>query len=185
MKWPDLNFKTPDEYKEGNGDKCMYDDTIRFLQSKQLGFTGGCHLTSGKEYIKTIQTVLFTLQLHLHTLHRRKAPLFFSPLLEKEYNNPAAHHHKAPPLSQDRLDKLIKYLYMVLAFPVMGTSKWRECATATRQLAINLDEYCKHLKLHQNNNDLGTFLPVSYALLQMESLLTFLLLLVAQLGQHA
>ena len=24
LKWPDLNFKTPDEYKEGNGDKRMY-----------------------------------------------------------------------------------------------------------------------------------------------------------------
>ena len=73
LKWPDLNFKTPDEYEKGTGDKRLYDDTIRFLQSKQLGFTGGCHLTSGKEYIKTIQTVLFTLQPHLHTLCRRKA----------------------------------------------------------------------------------------------------------------
>ena len=150
LKWPNLNFKTPDEYKEGNGDKCMYDDTIRFLQSKQLGFTGGCHLTSGKEYIKTIQTVLFTLQPHIRTLYRRKAnfvPLFFSPLLEKGYNNPATHRHKAPPLSQDRLNKLVKRLYVVLAFPVLETAKWKECATATRQLAMNLDEYCRHLQV--------------------------------------
>ena len=27
----------------------------------------------------------------------------------------------------------------------MGTAKWRECATATQQLAMNIDEYCKYL----------------------------------------
>ena len=124
--------------------------TSVLMLSKQLGFTGGCHLTSGKEYIKTIQTVLFTLQPHIRTLYRRKAnfvPLFFSPLLEKGYNNPATHRHKAPPLSQDRLNKLVKRLYVVLAFPVLETAKWKECATATRQLAMNLDEYCRHLQV--------------------------------------
>ena len=75
----------------------------------------------------------------LHTLLTRNAafvPPSFAPLLEKVYNNPAAHHHKASPLSQGRLNKLCKSLYVVLAFPVMETAKWRECATATQQLAL-------------------------------------------------
>ena len=38
LKWPEMNFKTAEEYQGGNGDKQLYDDIIWFLQSKQLGF---------------------------------------------------------------------------------------------------------------------------------------------------
>ena len=54
VKWPDKNFQTVEEYEKGNGDKCLYDNIIRFLQSKGLGFVGGCHLTTGKEYVRTL-----------------------------------------------------------------------------------------------------------------------------------
>ena len=73
LKWPEMNFKTAEEYQGGNGDKQLYDDIIRFLQSKRLGFVGGCHHTSGKEYVRTLQAVLFALQPHLHTLQTRNA----------------------------------------------------------------------------------------------------------------
>ena len=86
LKWPCMNFTPLEEYLAGNGDKCLYDNTMWFLQEKQLGFMGGCHLPSGKEYVRTIHTVLFTLHPHLLTLRGRKAnfvPPFSSPLLEK------------------------------------------------------------------------------------------------------
>ena len=38
LKWPEMNFKTAEEYQGGNGDKQLYDDIIWFLQSKRLGF---------------------------------------------------------------------------------------------------------------------------------------------------
>ena len=47
-----MNFTTSDKYQEGNGDKRLYDDIIWLLKSKELGFFGGCYLTSGKEYVK-------------------------------------------------------------------------------------------------------------------------------------
>ena len=77
-------FYNTKEYQEENGDKGLYDETTRFLPEKQLGFMGGCHPTSGREYVRTIHTVLFTLHPHLLTLQRRKVkfipPLFSSSL---------------------------------------------------------------------------------------------------------
>ena len=61
LKWSDMNFRAPDKYLEENGDKCLYDDTTWFLLSKQLGFMGVCQITSDKEYLKSIQTLLFIL----------------------------------------------------------------------------------------------------------------------------
>ena len=149
LRFPHKNFKTAEEYKRGNGDKRLQDDIVEFLQDKQLGFVGGCENTSGKEFVRTLQNTLFTLQPHLSTLQERKAafiPPYFVPLLQKVYNNPAAHHHKPAPLTQDRLDKLSRSLYTVLAFPWMQKPRWKQCADATCQLTMNVDMYHDYLK---------------------------------------
>ena len=41
LKWPEMNFKTAEEYQGRNGYKQLHDDIIRFLQSKRLSFVGG------------------------------------------------------------------------------------------------------------------------------------------------
>lgn len=69
LRWPDKNFKTSQE----------------FLKSRSLGFSAGCENTTGKEFVRALQSVFFALQPHLKTLQGRKKPfilLFFDPIIE-------------------------------------------------------------------------------------------------------
>ena len=148
-RWPEKNFSSRQDYQAGNGDKRLFDDIVDFLMDKKLGFTGGCEHTSGKQFIKTLQNVLFTIQPHLCTLKARNSsfiPSFFYPLMTEVYNEPSKHHHKPTPLSQERLDKLSSSLYGVLSFPWMQNSRWKDLANAVSLLAKNIDDYHGYLK---------------------------------------
>ncbi len=151
LRWPDKHFSSQEDYDKGNGDKKLHDDIIDFLKTRGLGFSPGCENTSGKEFVGLLQSVLFAVQPHLQKLHGRKKnfiPCYFGPLMEKVYNNPSAHHHKCPPLTQAFLDKLSSSLYVVLDVPWLQKPRWNECASSLKALVLNIDEYRNYLE-HQ------------------------------------
>ena len=156
LRWPEKNFTNPDDYKQGNGLKRLYDDIIDFLMSRNLGFAPGCENTSGKEFVRGLQGVLFSLQPHLKTLQDRKknfVPVYFEPLIKNVYNNPASHHHKRSPLSREVLNKLGSSLYTLLSVPWLQRPKWKECAESIKALAANIDDYRTYLE-HQGKQQL-------------------------------
>ena len=156
LRWPENFFTSPDDYERGNGFKKLYDDIVDFLMSRQLGFAPGCENTSGKVFVRGLQSVLFALQPHLKTLQDRKktfVPTYFEPLIEKVYNNPVSHHHKCPPLSQEVLNKLGSSLYTLLSVPWLQRPKWKECVDSIKALAVNIDDYRTYLE-HQGKQQL-------------------------------
>ena len=149
LKWSDMNFRAPDKYLEENGDKCLYDDTTWFVLTNSLvlwEFAISLLIKNISSLFKL--SCLFYNHIYIFFVAERLTLYhLFLPQLETVHNYPAAHHHKASPLSQDWMNKLRKSLYVVFVFPVMEKPNWREGATKSRHFTVNLDVYCKYLQV--------------------------------------
>ena len=130
------------------GDSLLYSDIIEFLSNHSLGFHAGVECTSGKLVVSALQKALFYLQPHLSTLNGRKSnfvPVYFKPLIEKNYNDPSSHHHAIKPLEKTKLYNILQRLYDCLALPAIGMPRWDSFKSSLEEIALNISNYVSYL----------------------------------------
>ncbi|CAJ0825552.1 4992_t:CDS:2 [Entrophospora sp. SA101] len=131
----------------------LFNDLLKILREKELGWLNNNHLTIGNSFINKITNLVWYLDPHHHKLEKRglRLPNLIANLPEYISNsnyNLYYHNmkHKKVKISHEKLDALIQSLNISLQQPWTSFSYWKEIIQEIHHLVQITQDYSIYLK---------------------------------------
>ena len=145
--------KLPPPYNSQFRNDLLYNDFLKILQERKLGWLNDSHLTIGHSFIRRVTDLVWYLDPHLDKLEKRglklpkiiaKLPVYAS---ESHYN---LYHdtmkHKKIEISREKLESFIKALILSIQQPWTRLLHWEEVIKDIHDLIKMAQEYANYLQ---------------------------------------
>ena len=131
----------------------LYNDFLKVLQERKLGWLNNSHMTIGHSFIRKVTDLVWYLDPHLGKLEKRglKLPIIIAKLpvyASKSHYNLYydTMKHKKNEVSREKLESFIKALILSIQQPWTSLSHWEEVIKDIHDLIKIAQEYANYLQ---------------------------------------